>query len=435
MEISGSLDKKNNYKNLRINKLKQLSKIVILSAALVMLFSLPFELKAQPDSATIQYSLFSEYYKNKDYVSAEPYGWEVLEMNPKKFAQWIYYKMEDLLWYMHDSSDISPEKKTDIEDNILDFYNMAMEYYPAGKSYFQVRKAFVFETWLSAPPDTAIKEYELAAQLEPNMSSYYFNRLGLLYKNNANDENDYKTKALDLYSMLADREPDNPQWPAELETLAENIDQLVELTYKAWELDRENTKKAWKFASLAVKAGDQKKAIEALEFLVNAEPENTNYLNQLASAYQKTENNSKAEDAFKKLIKLEPDKKEHYLNLGILYKDKGQLAAARTQYNKASDVGNGWALPIFYEGLLYEQSARSCTFDFEAKMVYQLAVDTYRRAKNMDPLLTQAQERISALSSSVPTQEDYFFRGYKSGQVLQITGSCFGWIGKSITVP
>jgi len=54
----------------------------------------------------------------------------------------------------------------------------------------------------------------------------------------------------------------------------------------------------------------------------------------------------------------------------------------------------------------------------------------------MDPsIASQAQDRINALSGSVPTQEDYFFKGYKSGQVLPITGSCFGWIGRSITVP
>ena len=35
------------------------------------------------------YSLFSEYHKNKDYQSALPYGWQVLECDKKKFAKWI----------------------------------------------------------------------------------------------------------------------------------------------------------------------------------------------------------------------------------------------------------------------------------------------------------------------------------------------------------
>jgi tetratricopeptide (TPR) repeat protein len=416
--------------------LKKSVKIFFLSAVFYFLFApLLAEVKAQPDSATIQYSLFSEYFKNKDYTSALPYGWKVLEIEPKKFAQWVYYKMEDLLWYLHDSTDIAVEEKSAIEDSIVNFYNMAIENYPTGKGYFQVRKAFVKETWLNAPADSVIKDYELAIQWDPEVSTYYYHRLGQLYKNNATDDNEYKSKALDLYSLLAEKEPDNPQWPSELESLVENIDQLVELTKKAWDFDRDNTSKAWKYASLAVKAGSHQEAIEALEFLVSKEPSNANYLNQLATAYQRTENLNKAEETFKKLISIEPGTKEHYLNLGILYKDKGQLSAARTQYQKASEVGGGWGLPIFYEGLLYEQAARGCTFDFETKMVYQLAVDTYKKARNMEPGLSQAVDRISALSSSIPTQEDYFFRGYKSGQTLPISGSCFGWIGRSITVP
>ena len=49
-----------------------------------------------------KYSLFSEYHKNKDYISALPFGWEVLEMDPARFSKWIYYKMEDCLWYVHE---------------------------------------------------------------------------------------------------------------------------------------------------------------------------------------------------------------------------------------------------------------------------------------------------------------------------------------------
>jgi len=35
----------------------------------------------------------------------------------------------------------------------------------------------------------------------------------------------------------------------------------------------------------------------------------------------------------------------------------------------------------------------------------------------------------------VPSQEDWFFNKKKSGDVIPITGDCFGWIGKSVTVP
>ena len=392
----------------------------------------------QSDSMQLiaQYSLFSEYYKNKDYVSALPYGWKVLAIDPVKFNKWIYYKMEDCLWKLHDSTNIAENIKKEVTDSIETFYNLAIKYYPPDKGYFEVRKAYVEQKWLNAKPDSVIAIYQQAFKDNPKLPSYYYDLLGQLYKENMSDNNDYQTKAIDLYNMLIEREPNNDEWTDKLMELAKDPEQLLAILKQAWERDKENLAKAWRYASMAIREAKYEEAIVPLEFLTQKAPETVNYWNQLATAYQKTNQLKKAEDAYKKLVNLEPNNKNHYLNLGIVYKDEGQLAAARVQYEKASKIGNGWGLPIFYEGLLYEQAARDCgTFDFNAKVVYQLAVDTYKKAASMDNTATQAQERISALKGSVPTQEDYFFRGYKSGQTIPITGDCYKWIDRSITVP
>lgn len=408
--------------------------LITVLTVLVAVGALSKSLAQQPDSLKVleYYSLFSEYHKNKDYASAVPYGWKVIELAPVKFAKWIFYKMEECLWYLHDSSNISIDEKKAINDTILYFYDLALKYRPEDKAYFQVRKAFVAETWLNMNDDDVIKLYEQAFEWDKDLSTYWYNRLGQLYISNANENNDYKLKAIDLYNMLSEREPDNTAWVEILESLVENIDELVQITKKNWEANKDDLSRAWKYASTAIRAKDYNEAIIPLEFLVQKSPETINYWNQLATAYQKTEQLNKAEAAFKKLIQLEPDKKEHYLNLGIVYKDQGKFAAARTQFQIASEKGNGWALPIYYEGYLYEQSARSCS-DFEAKVVFLLAQQTYRKALSMDPSLEMARERINALAGAVPTKEDYFFRKLKSGDTIPIT--CVGWIGKSVTVP
>lgn len=422
----------------RVNKILSLIGVItFLIIPAVSAKNLNANLNPLSDSlaALTQYSLFSEYHKNRDFNSALPYGWKVIEMDPKRFAKWVYYKMEDVLWYLHDSSNVSPEEIQAIEDTIIYVYDLAIEHYPEQKGYFQVRKAFVSEAWLNLDAETVIKEYETAFEYDLNSSTYYYDRLGELYKANANETNDYIAKASDIYSYLSEREPDNEAWPRKLVGLVEDPIELVRLFKDMWEKDKENPEKAWKYAQAALRENMNKEAIEPLEFLASQNPESSSYLDRLATAYHKTDQLDKAESTYRKLTQLEPDKKENYLNLGIIAKDKGQLSAARTHFEKASSVGNGWGLPVYYIGNLYEQAARSCGFEFEDKLVYQLAVDTYRRARNMDPSLTQAQERISALSSSLPTQEDYFFRGHKSGEILQINGRCYGWIGKSITVP
>ncbi|NNG27945.1 MAG: tetratricopeptide repeat protein [Ignavibacteriaceae bacterium] len=382
-----------------------------------------------------KYSLFSEYYKNKDYESALPFGWEVLEMDPAKFSKWIYRKMDKCLTFMHDSSDASPEYKQAIEDTILGFYDMAMTYNSDRMAEFQLKKAFATETWFEFEPEVAMAEYEKAFEYNPEVHSYYYHRLGQIYESNIADDNDYKMKAKLLYSDLALKEPDNPLWNERLLELVDDMSEILDISEKAWNQDKEKLGKAWDYAKVCMGNESWERAIVPLEFLTEKSPETVNYWNQLATAYQKVDQLSNAETALNKLIEIDPDNKDHYMNLGIVYKDQGRLSKARQLYQKASSVGGGWALPIFYEGLLYEQTARGCSFDFNAKIVYQIAVSTYRKAYNMDESLSQARDRIGALSSSVPTQEDYFFQKYKSGDVIPVTSACGSWIGKSVTVP
>ncbi len=378
------------------------------------------------------YSLFSEYHKNKDFASALPYGWSVIEANPTKFSKWIYYKMEECFWGLHDSSSTSPEMVKSIQDTILYFYDTAIKYREEDKGYFQARKAYVSEIWLSHPADETIKEYEQAIAWQPELSSFYYNRLGQLYINTDDGSNGYKEKAIDLYTILVEREPDNPSWGNIITELFGNVDDRLAFQKDAWEKDPQNEKKAKAFASTAIQASEWAQAVAPMEFLLSKDPENVGYLTQLGNVYNKLENSTKSEEIFSKLIKLEPNNKDHYFYFGKALMEAGKFSQARTQFLKASEVGNNWALPIFYEGFLYEQSASNCT-DFDRKVVYLLAQNTYRRALNMDPNLGEARDRINALSGAVPTKEDYFFRNIKSGTVIPIT--CVGWIGKSVTAP
>ena len=378
------------------------------------------------------YSLFSEYHKNKDFASALPYGWSVIEANPTKFSKWIYYKMEECFWGLHDSSSTSPEMVKSIQDTILYFYDTAIKYREEDKGYFQARKAYVSEIWLSHPADETIKEYEQAIAWQPELSSFYYNRLGQLYIASDDGSNGNKEKAIDLYTVLVEREPDNPVWGNIITDLFGNIDDRLAFQKDAWEKDPQNEKKAKAFASTAIQASEWAQAVAPMEFLLSKDPENVGYLTQLGNVYNKLENSTKSEEIFSKLIKLEPNNKDHYFYFGKALMEAGKYSQARTQFLKASEVGNNWALPIFYEGFLYEQSASNCT-DFDRKVVYLLAQNTYRRALNMDPNLGEARDRINALSGAVPTKEDYFFRNIKSGTVIPIT--CVGWIGKSVTAP
>lgn len=408
---------------------------LILTAYILLLIS--SVISAQNQEAMIQFSLFNEDQKNGLYESAYEYGWNVINDDPAPFVKYrLFPKMEDVLFYMHDSVATTEEEQASFADTTIFFYDKAIEFDTEKKPYYLARKAFVIENWTDKPVEEAIAAYKEALAVNPDLDTFYQDRLGVLLANNATDENGYKLEALELYSDLSEKEPDNAVWISRIENLAEDMDELVDITYKSWQLDKNNMEKAWKYASTAMRNKNYDRATEALEFLVEKSPEVINYWNQLATAYQKQELTDKAANAYKKLIELQSDNAEHYVNLAVMYKNQGQLSAARSYLQKASSVNPSWDYPIYIEGTLYEQAARSCGFEFMDKLVYLLAVETYRKAASLGGSYSStARERVSALSNSVPSKEDYFFRKIKSGESLKIEGKCYDWINRSVIVP
>ena len=401
---------------------------------LVMFFS---TITAQDQEAMIQFSLFNEDQKNGLYESAYEYGWNVINNDPAPFVKYrLFPKMEDVLFYIHDSVATEDEQKMALADTTIYFYDQAVKFDVEKQAYYLARKAFVIENWTDQPAENAIAAYKVALESDPNLDTFYQDRLGLLLANNATNDNGYKLEALELYSKLSEVDPANATWISRIESLAEDKDELVEITYKSWQLDRENMEKAWKYASTAMRNGNYDKATEPLEFLVEKSPDVINYWNQLATAYQKQDLVDKAVSAYKKLIELQPDNAEHYVNLALMYKNQGQLAASRSYLQKAVSVNPGWDYPLYIEGTLYEQAARSCGFEFMDKLVYLLAVNTYRdAAAKGGSYSSTARERVSALSNSIPAKEDYFLRKIKSGDSMKIEGKCYDWINRTVIIP
>lgn len=423
--------------------IKKLLPLAFLLLFLISSYSQASSSAAPPDSSMkllTEFSLFNEYHKNNDYPSAVDHGWYVVNTDPTQFVKFrVFRKMEDILWDFYDKAE-TEEEKMEIADTTLYLYDKGIEYNKKKAPYFQAKKGYVLEVWKDAEPELIIEAYEKALEMDPELSTGYQDRLGLVYIKNESPENDYKVKALELYSKLSEEEPDNALWLKRIESLAGgDLSKLVDIKKQTWELDKDNLEKAWSYASACLKNQDFEKSIEPLKFLTDKAPDVINYWDKLASSYQKLGQDDNAIAAYKSLIKLQPNNRDSYLNIALVYKKLGQLSVARSYLYKAMKVDPNWAYPHYVEGQLYEQTARDCTgskMEFMDKCVFKLAADKYRVASQKEGRYASiAGERAAAFKSTVPQKEDYFFRKYKSGDKIKIEGKCYSWIGKSIIVP
>ncbi len=393
---------------------------------------------AASDSTMIEFSLFWEAYKTKDFNFAYDHGWYVINRDPSNFLQYKpFKKMEEIVLYMADSVAVTPEDKSLYIDTLLYLYDRAVEVGAKNSEYFIIKKAYTIETKTDSSVESIVNNYEYALEQYPDAPSYYKDRLGLLYIANADDENGYKEKALEVYSKLAEAEPENDTWNQRLKSIAENPEELADIIKKSWLLDKDNLGKAYNYAETCYNFQFYEKAEEPLLFLTERAPDVINYWRKLASVYQKLDRRDDAINSLKTLIDLEPDNRENYFNIGLIYQKLGQLSVARSYFQKAYKASEEpWDAPLIVEAQLYEQAARECGFEFMDRCVYQLAVNTYKRAAAVNgPQGSAARERVNALANSVPQQEDYFFRKLKSGTEIKIEGKCYGWINRSIIVP
>lgn len=417
----------------RLLLLSLLSVFLISSTAKAEIIS-SYTVSADSINLNAEISLWFEYHKNSDFESAMKHAWTILEVQPSFTKYKFYPKFEEMLWAKYEKEGISDEEKKIIADTLLFVYDKAIENDESRSAYYYSKKGYVLEVWLGAEPSVVIPLYEKAIELDSELDSFYKDRLGQLYVTT-----EEKLKALDLYSKLAEVDASNPLWNQRMEAVAENPEELVEITKKAWDLDKENLEKAWKYATNCLRIQDYEKVLEPLVFLTKKAPDVVNYWKQLSTAYDKLGKTDDAIKAYKQLITLQPDNKDNYVNLALIYKKIDQLSVSRSYLQKALNIDSGWDYPYYIEAQLYEQSARSCVsdkFEFIDKCVYQLAVETYRKAGRIGGAYSStAMERVQMLSNSVPSQEDYFFRKIGSGEVIKIEGKCYDWIGKSITAP
>lgn len=395
--------------------------------------------KGDSVNVLMYFSVFNESFKNKDYKGSLEYGWVVLKNNPKPVLKFNFLKkMEEALDSLYANQNLPEAERNAFRDSMLVLMDHSIQVDPEKKANYLTKKAYVLQAWYKAEAVKFIPLYEEAIKINPKLAPYYRDLLGIAYIQNADDsKNDYTIKALEIYNKLSEEEPSNDTWNSRLTQLSGgDQDKLVEIKKKSWDLNKDNTEKAFDYANTCIRAKQYQKAIEPLNFLISKEPNVLNYWKLMATAESKLENKENTIKAYKKLIELEPNNKENYVNMAITYKEMKQYSTSRTYLQKAIALDANYDFAFYIEGQLYEDAARSCSggkIDFMDKCVFQLAVDMYNKVARMGGSYAEsASARAAAFSTTVPAQEEFFFKGYKAGSEIRITGDCYSWIGRSV---
>jgi len=155
----------------------------------------------------------------------------------------------------------------------------------------------------------------------------------------------------------------------------------------------------------------------------------------LARMYLKTQDLDKAVEYYNEAISLEEDPEQkgtfHY-QLGLIMYNKGKLADARSNARKAIELRSDWGEPYILIGNLYAQSAKNFgSNEFEHKTAYWAAVDQFVKAKSVDSnSAAKANELIKLYSQYFPGTEEIFFNGLTVGSSYKLGG----WINTSTKV-
>ncbi len=128
--------------------------------------------------------------------------------------------------------------------------------------------------------------------------------------------------------------------------------------------------------------------------------------------------------------------KQVYYNIGIAHQQEGRLSRARTAFRQSLSADPNYGRAIMAIGDLYVAAVQGCSsFEREDRAVYWAAADYYDRAADRDASVTsQARNSANRIRRFMPTAEDKFFKSWTAGDRYSINYGCYTWMGETTRV-
>jgi tetratricopeptide (TPR) repeat protein len=413
-----------------------------------MLASLGNQVKAQTTNsadAARNWSLFFEYHKNGDFVTAAPYGWRVIQLDPVRFKT-VYSKLAECYYNFYQNKDADSTTRQVHADTMIMIYDLGIKNVSDRAAGLWLTRGYALATYFQGRDDEAISSYEKAIELDPKTDFAYIDQLGVLYMKNMDRNPEYRIKAIALYRKAHDTDPNNQIAVDRLKQLISDPQELVELAEADLKNDSENPEKIWNAAQAHIDAEQFGESEKHLLKLVKKFPKAGNYWNELAKVYQRQGKFKQAISGYETSLKINPAIRENKLNIAVCYRQMKDYTAARSTAQKAAKAEAGWGQPYIEIAEIYKAAVENCIretkegdwakLDIDDKLVYRLAQMAYERAKSTDKTLaSESNQRINELSTLVPAKEDLFFnRARIVNGKMAIAGQCYKWVNEEVPV-
>lgn len=369
--------------------------------------------KAYFREMAIQWSTGYEYHKAKMYRNALRPFWKLTEIDTVLKFKDVWNKITQCYFNLEkpDSAQMAAEMGIKVyPDNIYLLRSVAHIY--TGK---EMR-------------DEAIEKYEHIVKLDPK-SAADWKKLGGLYVKN--DDLETAIQAYETVVQLNPKDQETNDILTNLYSKTGNEDAMVESLQKARKQDPDNPKHMFKLGQqYFIRELFAEAAPEFREYAKH-NPDDLAALEYLGSSLQNQDKFQEAINVFSQIVKKDPNHKKSLCEIASCFKSLNKFTQARNFANKALKLDNEYGLAHIVRGEIYEAAVDYCMDKrgktspaWDDKLVYQLALDQYKKALKDPGFKNMAERKISYVKQMTPTKEDRFMHQ----GVTKAKTSCYKWI-------
>jgi len=415
------------------------------------------------------YSLYKEYYKQKNYNDALPYWRKVSQggclklfkedarYEKRKLARAVLQNGTTIYKFKVKEALQKKDTKTAYAylDTVMMIYSTRLKLYPSDSSRVLGYMGLDLLKYKKGSPGAMKKAYDYLGQAInlgrqstkiPIMAAYMDLTIALFKDRVITSEevvNNY-ANLTQIIDKKLNEDPENEEVLKLKDAIAAQFtnsgaatcESLIALFTPEFEDNKDNPDAMKKYVFWLKNTGCEETELylKSMIALNKIEP-SSKLAYDIARIYKKRGDYERAIKYLKQAVSLEDDgalKSKFYLEIAdIIFRIKKDLPKAKTYCVKAMQADPSSGLPHMLLGRIYATAKNYGDDDLAHAAVFWAAVDQFKIAKKKDPsLANMANEYIATYSKHFPSKETAFFYTYKEGDTYELGG----WINEKTTV-